>query len=145
MKDLHAILGLKADPAPSGADDHVAVPADAHEPAKPTTPRPFNIPRRTGYAILFMLTACATASTPGREPPPLAPILSAEERALAFTLEAPGDEAMGPDLRLWATHYHTPVLRPAAETLSATFPLVGRNGEAISPPLAHRDWCEAAL
>ena len=145
MKKLHAILGLKADPTPSGADDRVTIPAEAHGPVELATPRSFNLPRRTGYAILFMLTACATASTPGREPPPLAPLLSAEERALGFTLEAPGEEAMGPDLRLWATHYHTPVIRPAAETVSAAFPLVGRNGEAISPPLAHRDWCEAAL
>jgi len=145
MKELNAILGLRSDPAPSGVEERVREPS-AEPPPEPSAPfKVRNTARRAGYAVLLMLTACATASTPGREPPPIEPVLSADERALGFLLETPAEDAMGPNLRLWATHYHTPVIRPAPETVSAAFPLIGRNGDPISPPLAHRDWCEAAL
>lgn len=145
MKELNAILGLRSDPAPSGADaSGPAPPPAAPEPTHGARP-PFRIPRRTGYAILFLLAACATASTPTREPEPLAPPLTAEERALGFVLEAPAAEELKRPLNLWATHYHTPSITPAAETISAAFPLIGRNDQPISPPLLHRDWCEAAL
>jgi 3D (Asp-Asp-Asp) domain-containing protein len=145
MKELNAILGLRSDPAPSGADAAgPAPPPAAPEPTHGARP-PFRIPRRTGYAILFLLAACATASTPTREPEPLAPPLTAEERALSFLLEAPAAEELKRPLNLWATHYHTPSITPAAATISAAFPLIGRNDQPISPPLLHRDWCEAAL
>jgi 3D (Asp-Asp-Asp) domain-containing protein len=72
-------------------------------------------------------------------------MLSAHDRAVGFTLGAPPMQALGPDLNLWATHYHTPIITPAPDTISAAFPLLGRTGTAISPPLRHRDWCEAAL
>jgi 3D (Asp-Asp-Asp) domain-containing protein len=106
--------------------------------------------KRLTFTILFMLAACATTAAPGLTPapsaaPPLAPQRSPLEHARAFTLEAPTPQAMGPDLKLWATHYHTPIIAPAADAISAAFPLLGRNGSAISPHLTHRDWCEAAL
>lgn len=103
------------------------------------------------FTILFMLAACATAAVPGlpaapsEPPPPLAPELTPLERAAGFALDEPSPQAMGPDLKLWATHYHTPLVKAAPETMSAAFPLIGRNGAAISAPLTQRDWCEAAL
>jgi 3D (Asp-Asp-Asp) domain-containing protein len=105
--------------------------------------------RPLAFTILFMLAACATAAVPGVAGPAAAPSSGLEltpyQRALTFTLEEPAPQAMGPDLKLWATHYHTPIINPAPATISAAFPLIGRNGSAISPPLTHRDWCEAAL
>lgn len=143
MKELNAILGLRSDPAPSGADSLAVVPTQDTAPPEPGSRA--RIPRRAGYAILLLLTACATASAPMREPAPLAPALTAEERALAFSLEAPIEEDLKRPLNLWATHYHTPRITPAPATISAAFPLIGRNDQPISPPLLHRDWCEAAL
>lgn len=145
MKELNAILGLRADPAPSSVDARVVAPAPSAPDPHPETPQLSRQVRRTGYGILLMLTACATASAPGRTPPPLTPVLSLEERAAGFLLDAPLEDALGPDLRLWATHYHTPSIAPADEAISAALPLIGRNGDPISPPLLHRDWCEAAL
>jgi len=102
------------------------------------------------FTILFMLAACATAAVPGlptgpAEPPPLTPALTPNERAAGFLLDAPSPQSMGPDLKLWATHYHTSIVKAAPETISAAFPLIGAKGDAISPPLLQRDWCEAAL
>jgi 3D (Asp-Asp-Asp) domain-containing protein len=98
--------------------------------------------KRLAFAMVFAATACATASAPvrTREPNP-----SPAERATGFMLEAPRPQALGPDLRLWATHYHTPVVSPAPKEISAAFPLIGVDGKWISPPLRQRDWCEAAL
>jgi 3D (Asp-Asp-Asp) domain-containing protein len=106
--------------------------------------------RHLTFTILFMLAACATAAVPGlpvpAEPPPLTtPALTLHERATIFMLDAPSPQAMGPDLKLWATHYHTPIVTPAPETMSAAFPLLDRNGARISQPLRQKDWCEAAL
>lgn len=106
--------------------------------------------RPLAFTILFVLAACATTAVPGVSPGPATtsaegPDLTPYQRALTFTLEAPAPQAMGPDLKLWATHYHTPIIKPAPATISAAFPLLGRNGSAISPPLVHRDWCSAAL
>jgi len=106
--------------------------------------------RHLTFTILFMLAACATAAVPGlpvpAEPPPLTtPALTLHERATIFMLDAPSPQAMGPDLKLWATHYHTPIVTPAPETMSAAFPLLDRNGAWISQPLRQKDWCEAAL
>lgn len=148
MQDLSSILGLKSDPVASGIRE--AAPA-----VMEATPEPHGVAealaagpkylRRFSFAVVFSLAACATASVPGLSRPAEPPPLSPDERALAFRLDAPADEAIGPNLKLWATHYHTPEVRPAAETISAAFPLIGRNGSPISAPLAHRDWCEAAL
>lgn len=152
---LKAELGLKADPVASGRTD-VAVRANADaianaiaELAARTTADDEAAPspvRRVGLGVMLALAACATASTPG-DGPALAPgpPLTAYERASTFALEPPPEDALGRNLRLWATHYHTPSVTPAAETISAAFPLLGRNGQPISPPLTHRDWCEAAL
>jgi 3D (Asp-Asp-Asp) domain-containing protein len=145
MKELNAILGLRSDPAPSGADTAAPAPSPAAPEPTPGPRARVRIPRRTGYAIVLLLAACATASTPSREPASLAPPLTVEERALAFSLEAPAIEELDRALNLWATHYHTPSITPAHATISAAFPLIGRNGQPISPPLLHRDWCEAAL
>lgn len=150
MKDLSAILGLKAEPIASGLDRATA-PAPAVEISDEAAPsaasgEPSPALRRLGFAVLFTLTACATASAPDGGPSlPLEPLLTPHERAMGFSLEAPPEDALGPDLALWATHYHTPEVTPAPAAISAAFPLIGRNGQAISPPLTHRDWCEAAL
>lgn len=105
--------------------------------------------KRLTFTILFFLTACATASVGMPAAPvaelPSGPLLTANERAVAFVLEEPAPQSLGPDMKLWATHYHTPIVRPAPETISAAFPLLGRDGAWISPPLTHKDWCEAAL
>ncbi len=145
MQDLSAILGLKSDPVASGRPTPapVAAPSETSPETPPARPRQF---RRFGLAVVFSLAACATASAPGLSnspatPPPLSP----NARALAFMLDAPAEDATGPNLNLWATHYHTPEVKPAAATFSAAFPLIGRDGSPVSPPLAHRDWCEAAL
>jgi 3D (Asp-Asp-Asp) domain-containing protein len=98
--------------------------------------------RRFTLAVVFALTACATASAPMRTAQPL---LTPYERAMGFMLDSPKPQALGPDLELWATHYHTPIVRPAPKEISAAFPLIGRDGTWISPPLRHKDWCEAAL
>lgn len=140
MKELNAILGLRSDPAPSGADAVACAP----EPEATPAPRR-RMPRQASYAILGLLTACATASTTGREPTPLSPVMTFEEAAQAFALAAPDERALGPGMKLWATHYHTPSITPAPATISAAFPLLDRDGQPISPPLTHRDWCEAAL
>ena len=149
MHDLSAILGLKSEPVANG--QRAPAPADAPvasnsvvASATPITPSRYL--RRFSFAVVFSLAACATASAPGlpngqAKLPPLSP----NQRALAFLLDAPSKEAIGPNLKLWATHYHTPEVEPAAATISAAFPLIGRNGSPISAPLTHRDWCEAAL
>ena len=154
MKDLSSILGLKAVPVPSGPDDvvltekaefgDVAFPA----PSPPETDGLSPI-RKLGFAVLLTAAACATASAPGLlgggNVDPVARPVTPEMRALTFALEAPQEASMGKPMKLWATHYHTPQIRPASETISAAFPLIDRNGEAISPPLTPRDWCNAAL
>ena len=150
MKDLSDILGLKSVPVASGEDG----PA-AHTPAPVVREPPARLQlsklRRFSLSVMFGLTACATAAVPGSVPVVMEPVTFAEpvltpyERALSFRLEAPAEDRLGPDLRLWATHYHTPEVKPAPEIISAAFPLLGRDGLPISTPLTHRDWCEAAL
>jgi 3D (Asp-Asp-Asp) domain-containing protein len=73
------------------------------------------------------------------------PLITASSAASDFALPEPKPASMGPDLRLWATHYHTPIVSPAPKTISAAFPLIDREGKWISAPLRQRDWCEAAL
>ncbi len=155
MQDLSAILGLKSAPVASGQ----CTPAPLDTPTAPQTisaeagivsSSPITSPaylRRFSFAVVVSLAACATASAPGGLPPGAAPVpqLSPNARALAFALEPPAKEVTGPDLNLWATHYHTPEVAPAAPTISAAFPLIGRDGSPISAPLTYRDWCEAAL
>lgn len=145
MKDLNAILGLRSDPAPGVLPAADPVPPPSPAPAEPGMPASSLLVRRAGFAILVMLTACATASSPGMPDGVLAPEPSPLERARAFALEAPPEESLGADLKLWATHYHTPILRPAPETNPAAFPLINTKDEPISQPLSQRDWCEAAL
>jgi 3D (Asp-Asp-Asp) domain-containing protein len=98
--------------------------------------------RRYAFGILLALTACATASAPAVR---AATELTPHERSMAFMLDAPAPQTLGPDLQLWATHYHTPVITPAPKTVSAALPLLARDGTSISPPLRQKDWCEAAL
>lgn len=100
--------------------------------------------RRLAFAIAFLGAACATASAPMVAPPPGA-MLDMSGKGMNFLLAPPPAKALGPDLQLWATHYHTPTVTPAAKEISAAFPLLGRNGEWVSPPLRQRDWCSAAL
>lgn len=106
--------------------------------------------RPAAFTVLFMLAACASVAMPGIPANPGArsaagPELTPYQRALTFTLEAPRPQSMGPDLRLWATHYHTPVVRPAGAGAAGALPLTGVSGLAISPPLTLSDWCSAAL
>jgi 3D (Asp-Asp-Asp) domain-containing protein len=96
-----------------------------------------------GYGAALALAACATASAPGRAPAPPAP--SSTELALGFQLPAPQYGSLGGDLKLWATHYHTPVITPAPPEISSSVTLIGRNNRDISPRLRHPDWCKAAL
>jgi 3D (Asp-Asp-Asp) domain-containing protein len=150
MQDLSDILGLKRDPVASGRPTPAPIASPQAELIAEPIPDPSVVSprhlRRFSLAVVFSLAACATASAPGlSNGPAIQPVLSPNERALAFSLEAPGEDATGPNLRLWATHYHTPEITPAAASISAAFPLIGRDGAPISPPLTHRDWCEAAL
>lgn len=148
MEKLSAILGLKSEPISSRRKADLAVPA--LRPPGPAVSDDEPPMKAFTFTILFMLAACATAAAPGLPaapvaPPPLAAALSPAERATGFVLDEPSPQAMGPNLKLWATHYHTPIVQASPETISAAFPLMGRKGDAISPPLLQRDWCEAAL
>ncbi len=107
---------------------------------------PLRLPRRLAFAAVCGLAACATASAPEVGPPlPPPPEPSLATLALDFALPAPPEVALAEPMRLWATHYHTPLVTPAPPELSAAFPLIDRRNRAISPMLRHRDWCEAAL
>ena len=150
MEHLSAILGLKSEPISSGRE--VALPAPKLRPPGPAVSEDAPPMKQLTFTFLFVLAACATAAAPGMPVAPSSipaePIslpLTPVERAVGFTLDEPMASAMGPDLTLWATHYHTPIVSSAPETISAAFPLIGRNGTAISAPLTQRDWCEAAL
>ena len=108
--------------------------------------RPRFTMRQYAFSALFGLAACATASAPASHAPVFeAPVLSIEERAASFQLAAPRPEALGPDLKLWATHYHKPVFSAAPKGVGGSVPLLGRAGEPISAPLRREDWCAAAL
>jgi 3D (Asp-Asp-Asp) domain-containing protein len=150
MKDLSDILGLKSEPVASGLDGPAAT-APAPVVREPWQRANLSKLRRFSLSVVFGLTACATAAVPGSVPvvmgdaARLPALTSPYARALAFSLAAPDEEALGPDLRLWATHYHTPEIKPAAAEMADAFPLIGRNGDPISPPLTQRDWCESAL
>ena len=98
--------------------------------------------RQLAFAGVLMLAACATSSAPLT---PAYPLLSPGIAAQGFSLPEPKPAALGPDLQLWATHYHTPIVSPAPKEMSAAFPLIDREGKWISAPLRQRDWCEAAL
>ena len=58
-------------------------------------------------------------------------------QALAFMLKAPEDEALAAKkkMKLWATYYHMPTVRPSWTSVAAK-PLLGKNGKAVSPPLS---------
>jgi 3D (Asp-Asp-Asp) domain-containing protein len=102
--------------------------------------------RQYAFLAVFAVTACATASAPAAHAPVFeAPALSIEERAATFQLKAPKPEQLGPDLKLWATHYHKPVLVAAPKGTAGAIPLLGRDGTPISAPLRREDWCAAAL
>jgi 3D (Asp-Asp-Asp) domain-containing protein len=149
MKELSGILGLKSEPVASGLDGPAMT---APFPVVRDPPERSKIPlhRRGLLSVVFGLTACATASIPGSvpvvyEPATLPRPTSYYARAVNFQLDAPPEDAYTADLKLWATHYHTPEITPAPVEISAAFPLINRKDEPISPPLTHRDWCEAAL
>lgn len=164
MQDLSSILGLKAEPVASGPDDVMLTEKAAFgDVAFPAAPGPTGLTRgrKISFAVVLTLAACATASAPaflgavsgtfgfsggnGSTDPVTRPV-SPEMRALTFALEAPEKASLGKPIRLWATHYHTPQMRPAPDPAAAdAFPLINRDGEAISPPLSARDWCNAAL
>jgi len=68
------------------------------------------------------------------------------QQALNFLLDAPADEALAAKkkMKLWATYYHMPTVRPSWTSVAAK-PLIDRNGNAVSPPLSTQDWCDAAM
>jgi len=68
------------------------------------------------------------------------------QQALNFLLDEPttGELAGKRKTRLWATYYHMPTVRPASGGRSGR-PLLGRDGQAVSPPLSTQDWCNAAM
>ncbi len=68
------------------------------------------------------------------------------EAALNFMLDEPGDAALTAKkkTKLWATYYHMPTVRPSWTSVAAK-PLIDRKGNAVSPPLAIKDWCDAAM
>jgi 3D (Asp-Asp-Asp) domain-containing protein len=148
VEKLSAILGLKSDPISSGRKADATLPAPEAQGSAATDETPPM--KHFTFTALFLLTACATTVVPGMTagpaitPPPEQP-LAPLERAVTFALEEPAPQTLGPNLRLWATHYHTPIVTPAPEAISAAFPLLGRDGSWLSPPLRQKDWCEAAL
>ena len=93
-------------------------------------------------AAVATLTASAPARAPVIAPPP--PLPAPAELARNFAMPAPAADAMGANLRLWGTHYHTEVVSPAASGMEA-ISLMGRDDSAISAGLTVRDWCAAAL
>jgi 3D (Asp-Asp-Asp) domain-containing protein len=121
--------------------------------ARPLSLIPLRLPdltfRQCSFAVLFALAACATASAPtsSRVGPSVAPApeLSIAERAASFQLKAPAPDQLGPELELWATRYHTPIVAPAGKSTEDATALMGKDGSPISPPLRHADWCSAAL
>ncbi len=68
------------------------------------------------------------------------------QAALNFMLDEPGDAALTAKkkTKLWATYYHMPTVRPSWTSVAAK-PLIDRKGNAVSPPLAIKDWCDAAM
>jgi len=150
VENVSAILGLKSEPISSGREG--PLPALKLRPPGPPVPEDVPPMKQLTFTFLFVLAACASAAVPGMPVAPASapaePIslpLTPVERAAGFTLDEPAPSGMGPDLKLWATHYHTPMVKAAPEAISTAFPLVGRKGDAISAPLSQRDWCEAAL
>ncbi|MEQ1608641.1 MAG: 3D domain-containing protein [Hyphomonadaceae bacterium] len=67
-------------------------------------------------------------------------------QALTFMLKSPEDEKLAgkKKMKLWATYYHMPTVRPSWTSVAAK-PLIGKNGKAVSPPLSIEDWCDAAM
>ena len=47
-------------------------------------------------------------------------------------------------MKLWATYYHMPTVRPSWTSVAAK-PLIDRKGNPVSPPLSPQDWCDAAM
>ncbi len=138
MKTFDAIFGPRSDGL---SDDEGAAGKGARRFAWNLKDRSV---RRFAFGLMIAVTACATASSPIARAPSES-VFTPPVRAMAFALDAPQPQALGPDLKLWATHYHTPIVTPAPAEISAAFPLINRAGEWISPPLRHKDWCEAAL
>jgi len=68
------------------------------------------------------------------------------QQALNFLLDEPSEEELAAkkNMKLWATYYHMPTVRPSWTSVAAK-PLLGRNGKAVSPPLSTQDWCNAAM
>lgn len=74
------------------------------------------------------------------------PELHPTQQALNFLLPGLEDEKLpaAKKMKLWATYYHMPTVRPSWTSVAAK-PLLGRNGTPVSPPLATQDWCDAAM
>jgi 3D (Asp-Asp-Asp) domain-containing protein len=69
-------------------------------------------------------------------------------QALGFLLRAPDEEVLdspkAKKMKLWATYYHMPTVRPSWTSVAAK-PLIGRDSKPLSPPLSTEDWCDAAM
>lgn len=144
MKELNDILGLRSDPVTGAAARRAEAGPGPEAPHPSPADHTLTRLRMTGYGVIALLTACATASTPGTGIAPL-PVMTPEQRALSFSLTAPDMPDLGAPLALWATHYHTPSVRPAAPGQTGSLALLDSSNQPISPPLSQRDWCEAAL
>ena len=68
------------------------------------------------------------------------------QQALNFMLDEPDAAALTAKKKskLWATYYHMPTVRPSWTSVAAK-PLLDRKSNPISPPLAIKDWCDAAM
>lgn len=97
-----------------------------------------------GAALSLAAIGISAASIRAPAPAKPAPPPSPAELASRFAMPAPGADALGSNLRLWGTHYHTEIVSPAAEGIES-IALMGRNDSAISAGLSVRDWCAAAL
>jgi 3D (Asp-Asp-Asp) domain-containing protein len=91
----------------------------------------------------FAAAAASTTFQPSTVRVPPAE-LHPSAKAMRFLLDPPSGAEVGKELRLWATYYHMPTVRPA-KAKDGAVPLIGMDGKAISPPLSVRDWCDAAM
>ena len=68
------------------------------------------------------------------------------QQALNFMLDAPEEAALPAKkkMKLWATYYHMPTVRPSWTSVTAK-PLLDRKGNPVSAPLSTEDWCDAAM
>ncbi len=102
--------------------------------------------KRLAIALLLVLAGYAIFAGPASRtshawtaPRDMHPVA----RSMNFLIETPAAEHLGAEKQLWATWYNMP--RVHAARTQAEAPLLGRDGEAVSPALSKQDWCDAAM